>query len=123
MEAGPVSWHEQAACRGHDTNRWFIEEDGRADHDHVPADIAAICGDCPVSADCLDYALRRGLDDGIWGGLSPKDRGRYGTPCPTCETLVASPNGRIRRYCGRDCAAEGARRAKAESRERQRMAS
>ena len=43
-----------------------------------------VCDECPVSADCLEYALETNQDSGIWGGTSeeerradpPPDRGR-----------------------------------------------
>jgi WhiB family redox-sensing transcriptional regulator len=38
-----------------------------------------ICSRCPVSAQCLDYAMaterdRLGYRHGVWGGLSPEER-------------------------------------------------
>lgn len=35
-----------------------------------------VCAACPVSQDCLAYALVNRFDDGIWGGLSPGERQR-----------------------------------------------
>lgn len=34
----------------------------------------AVCAACPVRDECLDYALERRQDDGIWGGMTPKER-------------------------------------------------
>jgi WhiB family redox-sensing transcriptional regulator len=31
---------------------------------------------CPVRADCLDYALRNGEYNGVWGGESERSRRR-----------------------------------------------
>ncbi|MCO5329925.1 MAG: WhiB family transcriptional regulator, partial [Ilumatobacteraceae bacterium] len=31
-------------------------------------------GDCPVSPDCLQYALETNQDSGIWGGTSEEER-------------------------------------------------
>jgi len=42
-------------------------------------DLAAakrICGECPLAADCLLYAMKNGIDQGIWGGLTPTERDR-----------------------------------------------
>ncbi len=33
-----------------------------------------ICGTCPVSKDCLDYALSIREPHGIWGGLNEAER-------------------------------------------------
>ena len=34
----------------------------------------AICNRCPSIADCLDHALTTPVHDGIWGGLTEKER-------------------------------------------------
>jgi WhiB family redox-sensing transcriptional regulator len=34
----------------------------------------AVCLACPVRAECLAFALARGERDGVWGGLSPRER-------------------------------------------------
>jgi WhiB family redox-sensing transcriptional regulator len=33
-----------------------------------------ICARCPVRAECLEYALRLHIADGIWGGTSERMR-------------------------------------------------
>ena len=35
-----------------------------------------VCAGCPVTADCLKWALRAGEPAGIWGGTTPDER-RY----------------------------------------------
>jgi WhiB family redox-sensing transcriptional regulator len=35
-----------------------------------------VCAVCPVTADCLSWALRAGEPAGIWGGTTPDER-RY----------------------------------------------
>ena len=35
-----------------------------------------ICATCPVSAPCLEYALRNRIDHGVWGGASERERRR-----------------------------------------------
>ncbi len=67
----PPAWHAQAACRGVDDQTWraFFPDKGR------PADLALlVCARCPVTDDCLAYALTEELDDGIWGGRTPNER-------------------------------------------------
>jgi WhiB family redox-sensing transcriptional regulator len=35
-----------------------------------------ICHQCPVAAQCLDYAIALHIDHGIWGGASERERRR-----------------------------------------------
>jgi WhiB family redox-sensing transcriptional regulator len=42
------------------------------------------CASCPVRQECLDYALAVPHDNGVWGGLTPRERFKvrrgHGTP-------------------------------------------
>ena len=66
----PPRWQTRAACRDHDPDLWFPVPGREAAY--RPA--RRICHGCPVRADCLDYAQRNGLHDGMWGGLTPTER-------------------------------------------------
>ena len=49
-------------CRSSDADLWFAE---------VPADLErakALCGHCPIQAECLAGALSREEPWGVWGG-------------------------------------------------------
>ena len=49
-------------CRSDDADLWFAE---------APAELErakALCGDCPIQAECLAGAVRRGEPWGVWGG-------------------------------------------------------
>jgi WhiB family redox-sensing transcriptional regulator len=49
-------------CRSDDADLWFAE---------VPAELErakALCGHCPIQAECLAGALRREEPWGVWGG-------------------------------------------------------
>lgn len=35
---------------------------------------ARVCAGCPVSVECLAYALENDFKEGVWGGVSEKDR-------------------------------------------------
>lgn len=69
-----VSWDERAACRGADTDRFFLGPDdgGRGGPDgkaqrRVTATARTFCAVCPVIAQCAAFADRhRSL--GLYGG-------------------------------------------------------
>ena len=62
------SWREQAQCDGEDTDLWFPPGTGDAD-----PYAKATCDVCPVSRDCLEFALATG-QQGVWGGLTEDER-------------------------------------------------
>ncbi len=68
-----VSWREQAACSGVDSDLFFP-----ASEDDVQAtnQAKAICAECPVREACLQYALATNQSAGVWGGLDAGDRRR-----------------------------------------------
>lgn len=62
-----------AACRDADPEIFFpISATGAAAGQVQQAQ--AICARCPVAAECLDWAQRMGLGDGVWGGTTPEER-------------------------------------------------
>lgn len=67
-----MSWRWKAACRGEPTELFFAER-GRA---QKTAQAKAICRECPVRIDCLDFALSFADKDlpGIYGGTTENER-------------------------------------------------
>ncbi|MGH3823081.1 MAG: WhiB family transcriptional regulator [Pseudonocardiaceae bacterium] len=73
-------------CQTEDTDLWFAEN---------PADLGRaqqLCGQCPILAQCLEGALRRGEPWGVWGGqifdrgqviLFKRRKGRPAKPKPS----------------------------------------
>ena len=58
-----------ALCTQADPEAWFPEKGGNNRR------AKAICAGCPVLAECREYALTHPERlDGIWGGLSERDR-------------------------------------------------
>lgn len=55
-------------CSQSDPEMWF-PENGAASG--VPI---GICNNCPVQAQCLEYALKHDIRYGIWGGTTARDR-------------------------------------------------
>jgi hypothetical protein len=63
-----MSWEEDAACRGMDTEWWFTSEE----YDGMRG--RSVCVKCPVQWDCAMFAVQEGIWDGIWGGMTPPER-------------------------------------------------
>ena len=63
-------WKVQAACTPDDADLFWPERGEDADT------AKRICSGCPVRRECLTYALRSNERDGIWGGMSGKERRR-----------------------------------------------
>lgn len=65
----PGAWRHRAACRGTDPRIFFAED---------PANVAkakAVCRDCEVKVECLDWALSQGnLYQGVAGESCWEDR-------------------------------------------------
>lgn len=80
-------WRRRAACRGHDPEIWFPPPPRpyatRREHaDTRRARIAAeerakaICAVCPVSLECLEFAMDNDIKEGVYGGMTPTERGK-----------------------------------------------
>ena len=59
-----VNIYIEGACTGRGESDLFFSE--RPDE---LARAQAICGDCPVRIECLEQALERGEEWGVWGGV------------------------------------------------------
>lgn len=71
----PLRWTVHAACQDADPDLFFPitwdDQPGQA------VDQARrICQACPLQQACLDWALRTGESDGMWGGTTPAERRR-----------------------------------------------
>jgi len=65
----PETWMEQGICRQVDPELFFPE------NRTIEARMAkAVCATCPVRAECLAYAQRHHIIDGIFGGLDETQR-------------------------------------------------
>jgi len=64
----PGPWARRALCADADPEIFF-----RA-HDDPATEARRTCAQCPVRADCLQFALDAGERHGIWGGLDPAER-------------------------------------------------
>lgn len=60
---GP-DWRDQGVCRTEDPEIFFASND----------EAKAYCARCPVTADCLQFALDNRITDGVFGGLDEDER-------------------------------------------------
>ena len=66
-------WRHRAACAGEDSDLFFPI--GTSDLAHIQVEKAKLCcARCPVSEDCLDFALTTRQEAGVWGGLEETER-------------------------------------------------
>ena len=72
-----MSWRDQAACLGADTNAFFHSDHSRGSSRRgATSDARRICTGCPVRIACIADAVRMGDDQhGIRGGLDLTDTG------------------------------------------------
>lgn len=73
MLATIPAWHGDAACAEHtgDRDLWWPVRGQSSE----PA--KRICESCLVRDECLKFALAEHINDGIWGGLSGRQRRQY----------------------------------------------
>ena len=63
-------WQSRAACRGADPELFFAPDvETVPDRKAREKQARGICGGCPVRLNCLRWAMRAGVEDGIWAGV------------------------------------------------------
>jgi WhiB family redox-sensing transcriptional regulator len=67
-----TDWMVEAPCVGQ-TDLFFPNFD---DEFPTETEAKAICGTCPFTARCLDYAMYMGDVEGVYGGLNGKERAK-----------------------------------------------
>jgi WhiB family redox-sensing transcriptional regulator len=89
-----AEWMDHAACKGL-TALFFPEPGENTDQ------ARAICAECPVAVECLEYAETQNERFGVWGGRSPRARNithgtwsgyNGGCRCPDCATVKRGQN-------------------------------
>ncbi len=66
----PVEWQSKARCAEVDPEIFFPERGGSSKA------ARAVCCECEVRLQCLEYALNNKEQFGIWGGTSERERRR-----------------------------------------------
>ncbi len=64
------SWQSQALCREMDNDIFFPKRGSSA------PEAFRVCAKCPVTFECLEFALETDQRHGIWGGKSASERSR-----------------------------------------------
>ncbi|MGH3986724.1 MAG: WhiB family transcriptional regulator [Pseudonocardiaceae bacterium] len=68
-----MDWRHRAVCREEDPELFFpVGTSGPALLQ--TAEAKTVCQGCPVSFECLKWALATGQDHGVWGGMSEDER-------------------------------------------------
>jgi WhiB family redox-sensing transcriptional regulator len=70
MTIREIGWATRGACRASDPELFFPLTQS-AEHE---ARAKAVCERCPVLKECRAYAIQEGEPEGIWGGLTVKER-------------------------------------------------
>ena len=68
-----MDWRHKAICRDEDPELFFPVGNSGPAIAQI-ADAKLVCGRCPVTAECLAWALVSGQDAGVWGGMSEDER-------------------------------------------------
>jgi WhiB family redox-sensing transcriptional regulator len=64
-------WRELAACAGREDDLFFPTNEAET---AIVRAAKAVCEACRVQADCLAYAMETGQTEGIWGGMTSRER-------------------------------------------------
>ncbi|MFE5369207.1 WhiB family transcriptional regulator [Streptomyces mirabilis] len=90
---------DQAACAGEDPETFW--------DDTLLGLARSICRGCPVREQCLAWALDHGESEGVWGGLSAKERrGLRGRPAPVPRLTASEKRAAVIRMVARGETAE-----------------
>jgi WhiB family redox-sensing transcriptional regulator len=68
---GRPAWMKRGACRGMEPSAFFASPGNSVEK---VRDAKAICGQCPVRAECSAYALADSGICGVWGGTTARER-------------------------------------------------
>jgi len=65
-----LNWHDQAACKGHDTNAFFVDE---FEEPETIERLRRLCAKCPVFTQCASHALVW-EEFGYWANMTESER-------------------------------------------------
>ena len=67
-------WRDQAACAESTGTKLFFPVGVTGPAEVQIRQAKAVCGECPVKSECLDFAITTNQEYGIWGGTSEEER-------------------------------------------------
>jgi len=70
VSAVEITWRQRGACNGLDPAVFFPDSEENAE------EAKAICDICSVRLSCLEHALAMRERDGVWGGMTERERRR-----------------------------------------------
>jgi WhiB family transcriptional regulator, redox-sensing transcriptional regulator len=68
-----MQWLNQARCLNEDPELFFPVGNTGPAVDQIEQ-AKAVCRECNVTSQCLEYAIKENQDTGVWGGLSEDER-------------------------------------------------
>lgn len=71
-----TAWQQEGRCRSVDATVFFppMTFEHKPDREAREAEAKAVCAECPVQVECLDFALAVREPHGVWGGASELER-------------------------------------------------
>ena len=64
---------DKANCKDSDPDLFFPDDRGLYTRSQL-ATAKSICAQCPINSQCLEFALKDEITEGIWGGLTYNER-------------------------------------------------
>lgn len=76
IAAADRSWQGKGLCRGNHAYLFFPPStvERKEDRERREHKAKAICGVCPVTSECMEFAIEIREPYGIWGGLTETER-------------------------------------------------
>lgn len=71
-----TEWMSRMACTGKDPDDLFLMGAAQSHGKRI-------CAPCTVKVECLAYAKERGIEHGVWGGLTERERREMDRKFPT----------------------------------------
>lgn len=70
-----LSWQADALCRDNDAEIFFSPSgEGRSARRMREESAKVVCAQCPVIAQCKQFALAANEPFGVWGGMTARER-------------------------------------------------
>lgn len=84
-----MDWRHKAVCRDEDPELFFPVGNSGPALAQI-ADAKLVCNRCPVTTECLSWALNTGQDSGVWGGMSEDERRALSVATPARKPVPGS---------------------------------